>query len=44
MCAASSLQNQRTPLSDIVKEVPNVDLRLYRIGIELLDDSVFSSG
>ena len=27
-------------LSEIVKEVPNVDLRFYRIGIELLGDSV----
>ena len=27
-------------LSEIVKEVPNVDLCFYRIGIELLGDSV----
>jgi hypothetical protein len=30
-------------LSAIVKEVPNVDLRFYRIGIELLEDNIRAS-
>jgi hypothetical protein len=30
-------------LSEIIKEVPNVDLRFYRIGIELLSDPVSAS-
>jgi hypothetical protein len=30
-------------LSTIVKEVPNVDLRFYRIGIELFDDAIRAS-
>jgi hypothetical protein len=33
-------ESANAALSDIVKEVPNVDLRCYRIGIELLGDNV----
>ena len=33
-------ESANAALSDIVKEVPNVDLRFYRIGIELIDDSI----
>jgi hypothetical protein len=32
-------ESANAALSDIVQEVPNVDLRLYRIGIELLDQT-----
>src|SRR5207302_10974120 len=31
-------ESANAALSDIVKEVPNVQLRFYRIGIELLDN------
>ena len=31
-------ESANAALSDIVKEVPNVELRFYRIGIELLDN------
>ena len=30
-------ESANNTLSQIVKEVPNVDLRFYRIGIELID-------
>src|SRR5439155_15899435 len=40
VCGIILTESANAALSDIVKEVPNVDLRFYRIGIELLGDNV----
>ena len=37
-------ESANAALSDIVKEVPNVELRFYRIGIELLNESIRAFG
>jgi hypothetical protein len=36
-------ESANAALSDIVNEVPNVDLRFYRIGIELLQNGIRAS-